>query len=161
MQITNHESRTLYLCVLVIDSSGEMTIIFPHQWIATGESAGLEAGKTLLIPEPNRDSFNLQTQEPLGMTEILIIASVTPWRSSLKALQAIAQSAAPKAIAKRKNQQSGPVALSTPIEVIENLLADLARSNPNQSSDTVILKDPIRRVDTTQLAAMSITFEVS
>ncbi|MFB8789857.1 MAG: hypothetical protein U7123_13635 [Potamolinea sp.] len=62
---------------------------------------------------------------------------------------------------KRRNQEHGPVALSTPIEVIENWLADLTRSHPNQSSDTVVLKDPIRRVDTTQLAAMSIAFEVS
>jgi hypothetical protein len=86
------------------------------------------------------------------MTEILMIASVTPLRSSLKALQAIA---------KRRNQEHGPVALSTPIEVIENLLADLARSSANQSSSAIVLQDQIRRVDTIQLAAMSISFKVS
>lgn len=154
LQIVNNEPRALYVSVLVIDPTGEMTIIFPNQWTAALEAARVEAGQTLLIPQPNRDDFNLQTQEPLGVTEVLIVASVMPLRNALKALQAIAS---------RRNQSSGLVQLNAPIEVIENLLSDLAESSSHldaNRNNSVPPERRVRRVDTTQLAAMSMTFEV-
>ena len=160
LQITNNENRDLFVTVLVINSIGEMTVIFPNQWSAPGDATRLSAGKTLLFPEPNLDRFSLQTQEPLGMTEVLIISSVTPLRKSLKALQTIA---------KNRSQQTGPIAVSTPIEVIENLLEDLGESSisnnelrSSNSNNTTFTKSErvINQVDTTQIAAMSITFEV-
>ena len=154
LHIINNESRVLYVSVLVINPTGEMTIIFPSQWTATLEAARVEAGQTLFIPDPNRDQFNLQTQEPLGVTEVLIIASVTPLRNVLKVLQDLAN---------RSHQQSGPVALSTPIEMIDHLLWDL-RDHGDRSDDSFNTNLPVGkrggRVDTSQLAAMSITFEV-
>ncbi|OKH29992.1 hypothetical protein NIES2119_31705 [[Phormidium ambiguum] IAM M-71] len=159
LKITNNEIRDLFVSVLVINSVAEMTVIFPNQWSAPGDAARLSAGETLLFPDRNLDKFSLQTQEPLGMTEVLIITSVTPLRKALKALQTIAQN---------RSQQTGPIAVSTPIEVIENLVEDLdesSNSNNNlRSSNSKITltksESVVNQVDTTQIAAMSITFEV-
>lgn len=159
LQITNNETRDIFVNVLVINSLGEMTVIFPNQWSAPGEVARLSAGESLLFPDANKDKFFLQTQEPLGMTEVLIITSLTPLRKALKTLQAIAQN---------RSQQTGPIAVSTPIEVIENLLEDLGESSAynnklrSNNKNTTLTKSQrlINQVDTTQIAAMSITFEV-
>lgn len=128
-----------------------MTLIFPNQWAADGEVARVEAGQTLLIPDPNRDRFNLQTQEPPGVTEVLIIASVTPLQTALKAMQAIAS---------HRNQLSGTVSLADPLEVIDNLLCDLAQSDAKARNNSIAPTQQIHHVFTTKLAAMSMTFEV-
>ncbi|MEQ8386208.1 MAG: caspase family protein [Coleofasciculus sp. A1-SPW-01] len=147
LNIVNNESRPVYVSVLVIDATGEITLLFPHQWAVIEDAAQVKAGETLLIPNPSRDTFHLQTQKPLGVTEVLIIASVTPVRNALKALQTIA---------KRRNLDSEPVVLPAPIEVIEQLLSDLTPSRDYSVSVT----SGISPVDTSQFAAMSITFEV-
>ncbi|MEQ8995278.1 MAG: DUF4384 domain-containing protein [Coleofasciculus sp. B1-GNL1-01] len=147
LNIVNNESRPVYVSVLVIDATGEITLLFPHQWAVIEDAAQVKAGETLLIPNPSRDTFHLQTQKPLGVTEVLIIASVTPVRNALKALQTLA---------KRRNLDSEPVVLPAPIEVIEQLLSDLTPSRDYSVSAT----QGISPVDTSQLAAMSITFEV-
>lgn len=159
LQITNNETRDLFVNVLVINSLGEMTVIFPNQWSSPGDATRLSAGETLLFPDRNLHKFSLQTQEPLGVTEVLIITSVTPLRRALKALQTIAQN---------RSQQTGPLAVSTPVEVIENLLEDLGESsnsnkNLRSSNNNIILtksESVVNQIDTTQIAAMSITFEV-
>ncbi len=148
--ITNNEPRDLYVSVLVIDSTGEMAVIFPNQWTATSEVMKVAAGQTLRLPEPEKDRFKLVTQEPRGTTEVLIIASSTPLGNALKALQGVAS---------RSGQSRGPVALSDPTEVIGSMLDDLdagTRSSGRNSSPG----KGVRSVDTTQLAALSITFEV-
>jgi hypothetical protein len=149
-RLTNNEPRELYFSVLVIDSTGEMSVIFPNQWTAASDVTKVAAGATLRIPEPGQDSFNLVTQEPKGVTEVLIIASSTPLSTALKALQGLAS---------RGGQSRGPVTLNDPTEVVGSLLADIdanTRGDRGSTSPT----DSIRTVDTSQLAALSITFEV-
>lgn len=147
-RITNNEPRDLYFSVLVIDSAGEMAVIFPNQWTASAEVMQVAAGQTLRIPEPGKDTFSLVTQEPRGATEVLIIASSAPLGNALKALQGVAT---------RGGQSRGPVALSDPTEVIGNLLDDI--DSGTRGSGTQASKG-IRSIDTSQLAALSITFEV-
>ncbi|MGE5660125.1 MAG: caspase family protein [Actinomycetota bacterium] len=147
LQIFNNELCEVYICVLLIDSTGEITVIFPNQWSAAAEAARLASSAKMLIPDVKRDSFKLQTQEPFGMTEVLILASTTPLRKALKALQAIAF---------RRSQLSGPMQLDAPIEAIESLLEDLAEPRSNSPS----APQRMRQVDIRQLSAMSMTFEV-
>ncbi|MGA7934497.1 MAG: caspase family protein [Kovacikia sp.] len=149
-RLTNNEPRTLYFNVLVIDSTGEMSVIFPNQWITSSEVMKVAAGQTLRIPEPEKDGFNLVTQAPKGTTEVLIIASSVPLSGVLKALQGLASQA---------GQSRGPVTLSDPTEMVGSLLADLdGETRGSRQSPPSI--DGIRRVDTSQLAALSMTFEV-
>jgi hypothetical protein len=149
-RLTNNEPGDLYFSVLVIDSTGEMAVIFPNQWTAASDITKVAAGATLRIPEPGKDGFNLITQEPKGVTEVLIIASSTPLGNALKALQGLAS---------RGGQSRGPVTLNDPTEVVSNLLADLD-VNTRGSQGSTTPSDAIRAVDTAQLAALSITFEV-
>ncbi len=146
-QITNNEPRNLYFSVLVIDAIGEMSVIFPNQWVASAEVMKVAAGQTLIIPEPSKDSFRLVTQEPKGTTEVLIIASSTPLGNALKALQGVASS---------RGQSRGPIGLTDPNDLISNLLNDIGTSTRSQSAPS----SPSYSIDVSQLAALSITFEV-
>jgi hypothetical protein len=148
-QITNREARDLYFSVLVIDSTGEMAVVFPNQWTASSEVMQVSAGKTVLIPNPAKDSFRLVTQEPKGATEVLIVASSKPLGKALKALQGIAS---------RGGQSRGPVVLSEPIAVVGDLLEDL--SSNTRGSSTTVNRGTTHSIDATQLAALSITFDI-
>jgi hypothetical protein len=150
-QISNNENRDLYLSLLVIDPTGEMSVIFPAQWTATDDVMRVKAGQTIQIPDPNERSFSLVTQEPLGVAEVLIIASVTPLRRALQALRAVAS---------RDGTSRGPITPNEPTEVIGNLLEDLAEGTRG-SQDVIPAQLPdVKRIDTSQMATMSIMFEV-
>ncbi|MBD2042996.1 caspase family protein [Microcoleus sp. FACHB-672] len=147
-QIENKESRDLYLSVLVIDSSGEISVVFPNQWTASDDVTRVSAGQTLAIPDANKDGFKLITQEPKGMTEVLIVASSFPLR---KALQALRQ------LSSQTGVDRGPVALNQPTEVMGDLLDDLGETTRGLPA---AINPAVRGIDTTQMAALSITFEV-
>jgi len=158
LQVTNNEASQLYLSVLLIDPTGEMSVIFPNQWAAAEEVTLVAAGQTLKIPDPNKDGFRLVTQEPKGVAEVLILASRTPLRKALQSLRAVA--------AARVGQRSGPVTLEAsgqlnePAEVIDNLLDDVNNGNRGSVSNATLSSGTVRNIDTSQLAALSITFEV-
>lgn len=147
LRILNNEPRHVYCSILVLDSNREISVIFPNQWAAAEDVTRVEAGQTLLVPNPSKDAFFLVTEEPKGVAEVLIIASSKPLRKTLLSLRAIAQ---------RGGQRGGPLALSFPDDstaVVTNLLDDLDAgvSATNQG---------LYSLDTTQLAVMSIPFEV-
>ncbi|MGC1394353.1 MAG: caspase family protein [Coleofasciculaceae cyanobacterium] len=157
IQIVNNETNPLYLSVLVIDPTGEISVVFPNQWAAAAAVTLVAAGQTLLIPDPNKDRFRLVTQEPKGVAEVLILASRSPLRKALQTIRAIA--------AARDNNRSGPVTLEAsvgqnqPTEVIDNLLEDF-NTGTRSASATSASSTKVQNLDTTQLAALSISFEV-
>ncbi|QSJ20746.1 caspase family protein [Nostoc sp. UHCC 0702] len=153
-QIQNNESQPLYVSILVIDAEGEMTVIFPFDWSASQNAALVGAKQTKIIPQPD-DEFELNIDKPLGISEALIIASTTPLRTSLQALQKIAGS---RGFANR----SSPISVSDELlDVTNNLLADLDAGTRGGISDKEIQLPPgVRGIDTTKLAAMAIAFEV-
>ena len=158
LQIVNNETSPLYLSVLVIDPTGEMSVVFPNQWAAAAAVTLVAAGQALLIPDPSKDQFRLVTQEPKGVAEVLILASRSPLRKALQTLRVIATA--------QPDNRSGPVPLNAspqqnqPAEVIDNLLDDLNTGTRGAASTTVGNNSTVRNLDTTQLAALSITFEV-
>ena len=151
-QVINLEKRDLYVSILVIDSLGDMTVIFPNTWVTSNESTLVKRGETLRIPVRGTDKFKLTVQPPLGRVEILVIASGTPLGESLKALQAIAT---------RGQQTQGlPMTLNSDDlnVVIDSLLYDMDKGTRNRGIG-VEFNDNFRGVDAKELAAMSITFE--
>lgn len=144
-QIENRENRDLYLSVLVIDAAGIMAVIFPNQWTASVESTLLSAGATLRLPDPSRDGFRLVTQPPVGTTEVLVVASTRPLDKALRGLQAIAD---------QRGLRDGPVSIPDPNAMIDDLLADVSTDASGPVSTST------RAVDVSQLAALSITFDV-
>ncbi|PMB00114.1 peptidase C14, caspase catalytic subunit p20 [Fischerella thermalis CCMEE 5268] len=153
-QVQNHESTPLYVSIFVIDSNGEISIIFPNTWSAAKDAALVEPKQKLVIPQSN-DSFKLTIGEPLGISEALIIASTTPLRESLKSLQTIAQS-------NNAPDKRSPNAVADDfLELTNNLLADLdAGTRDATNVEGVDLPPGVRGIDAKKLAAMAIAFEV-
>ncbi len=153
-QVKNSEDRDLYVTVLVIDAGGEIAIVFPNTWTATTEAALIRAGETKSIPEVGIDPFRLVVSEPLGMVEVLILASISPLRSALKTLQSFAA---------RRGLSRRPFGLDDREQttLVNNLVGDLDRVSRTGTRRTRLQAefDPtVRAIDTTQIAAMSITF---
>jgi hypothetical protein len=158
-QVHNQESVPLYVSILSIDSAGEMGILFPYDWSEEPIlAASIEDGTKVLIPttEHQRSGTRIKIGEPLGFSEILIIASPTPLRDLLDKLQAIADA---------QGQAGKRSALSATgdefLGLTNNLLDDLDRSTRSgTSAENIQLPDGERGVDTMKLAVMSIPFEV-
>lgn len=133
--------------------------VFAICWLNAG-NARFEpvASQTLKIPDSNKDSFRLVTQEPKGVAEVLILASRTPLRRALQSLRAVA--------AARGEQRGGPVTWEAssqqnePAEVIDNLLDDVNNYTRGNVSNATRSNSTVRNIETNQLAALSITFEV-
>lgn len=141
--IENLENRDLYLSVLVVDAAGIMAVIFPNNWTASVAATLLPAGETLMLPDSG--SFRLVTQPPLGTTEVLVVASTSPLDNALRGLQAIADDA---------GLTRGPVGIADPNDVIGSLLEDISDSTRGAGNTTT------RSVSVSQLAALSLTFDV-
>jgi len=148
-KVTNGENKNLFMCVLVIDPQGEMTVVFPNQWVVAEDAALVEAGETREIPKIGTDNFQFLVAKPLGMVEILVIASSNPLKETLLALRSIAA---------RGDRSRGPVGLrgDEPTEITRSLIQDLDSEFDNAGDS---LPDEVAGADTRQLAAMSITFE--
>lgn len=152
--VENKESIPLYISLLVIDAEGEMTVIFPNNWSATEDAALVKAKNKLVIPSAD-DNFKLTIGEPLGSSEVLIIASTTPLRSSLKALQTIAKS-------RGLGNKRAPISLPNEVlDVTNSLVNDLdAGTRKGINVEAITLPSGVRGIDTKKLAAMAIAFEV-
>ncbi|MGB3493716.1 MAG: caspase family protein [Elainellaceae cyanobacterium] len=167
IQVTNNDTRQLgevrglYVAVLVIDSSGDMTVLYPTDWTAPDLAAFVESGQTIRIPDPDRgDRFRLRISPPLGVTEVLVIASAVPLRRTLTALSAIAQGQE-----QAQGTSTRGLPLSTPrgeefVEVAENLLDDLDTGTRGIALETVEPPANVRGVSGRQLTALSLAFEV-
>ncbi|NJL79544.1 MAG: DUF4384 domain-containing protein [Richelia sp. SM2_1_7] len=152
-ELENQESVPLYVSILVIDAAGDMAVIFPNDWGVAEGATLLSAGEKRTIPSQN-DGFKLTVREPFGMTEALIIASTSPLRTSLKALQGIA---------KRGGKTRGPIAPNEDefLDVTDKLLDDLdTATRGGLNVEGVNLPAGVRGVDTNKLAAMAIPFDV-
>ncbi|WP_414527762.1 caspase family protein [Nodularia chucula] len=148
-EIKNQENSDLYITVLVINPEGNIDVIFPNTWSDADNATLVPAEKTLRIPN-SQDIWQLEIIEPLGITEILVVASKSPLRKSLQSLQTIA---------KRQVNRDVPVTIAdNPTEIIDLLIEDIhsgtLRNIPSSTSKTAA-----RLSDTTQLATMSITYQ--
>jgi hypothetical protein len=141
-RVTNEESRPLYLTILSVDPTGGLTVLFPHSWRASEDVTRLDAGQTLLVPNPAKDDFQLVPQAK-GIGEVLIIASITPPKKALLSLQSLAA---------ELKQERGPLVPAQPVEVIGDLLDDLSGERGLGAVE--------REVKTAEMATLSITFEV-
>jgi hypothetical protein len=150
IQIQNNEARNLYISAVLIDSSGNLIVLFPRDWDAPEDAALVAAGNLIAIPQPG-DSFQFRLRGPSGTLEVLVLASVKPLRNALKGLQNIARS--------RNLGRGSPLGLSDdePVAVVDNLLGDL---DAMTRAGIDIISKGVQAVDTTQLAALSALIQV-
>lgn len=151
VQVQNNESRNLYISTVLIDSSGNLIVLFPLDWDEPEEAALVPPGKILAFPNAE-DKFQIRLKGPSGTLEVLVLASVKPVRTALIGLKNIARN--------RNVARGSPVALSEdePVEVMGNLLGDL---DEMARATVEIIPRGVQAVDTTQLAAMSAIIQVS
>ena len=141
-QINNGENRNLYISILVINASGEMSILFPSTWNAIKKDTLLPAGKTLEVPQLDTDDYQLEVSPPLGRVEVLVIASSNPLEETLLTLRSIAEP--------ENTQGRGQ----------RDLFEDIDNDFNKISDDTdMSLGKNVAVVNVQELAAMSISFE--
>ncbi|MBD2340992.1 caspase family protein [Calothrix sp. FACHB-156] len=150
LQVQNNESRNIYISAVLIDSSGNLVVLFPRDWDAPEDEALVPPGKNIAIPQIG-DNFQFRLKGPSGTLEVLVLASIKPIRNALKGLQNIARN--------RDIGKGSPLGLSEdePVQVMGNLLADL---NEMARAGLEIISDGVQAVDTTKLAAISTLIEV-
>jgi hypothetical protein len=139
--VENRETRDLHIGVLIFSPDGDIDILFP---LSDGKNAALVlAGQTIQIPKEGKLSFG----KPLGIVEVLIVASTAPIDKALKPLQTLASE-------RTRGKRSGGQVAEKAEEAIASLLDDLAGGKRGET------KTDIRLFDTQQMAALSITFEI-
>ena len=141
ISVENRENRDLHIGVLIFSPDGDIDILFP---LSDGKNAALVlAGQTIQIPKEGKLSFG----KPLGIVEVLIVASTAPIDKALKPLQTLASE-------RTRGKRSGGHVAEKAEEAIASLLDDLAGETRGET------KTGIRLFDTQQMAALSITFEI-
>jgi hypothetical protein len=145
--VANNEPRDLYISVLLISADGELAVLSPlpgHEDVAI-----IAAKQEILIPD-RQDKYRFKIGKDPGIAEVLVIASTTPLTRAIELLRNLA--------AENPERRGIPVNLDKePTEAIASLLDDLDEGS--RGSETIIIPG-IRQIDTRQMAALSITFEV-
>jgi Caspase domain/Domain of unknown function (DUF4384) len=149
LEVKNNESRPLYISILVVDAQGEMGLIFPVKWSDGENSALVKAGEPI-------STGTLEVQKPFGTSEVLIIASTTPLRESLKILGRIAEIQANPSSKRSAESQSDDF-----LNLTNSLRDDLeVTTRSTTTTEGIALPAGTSGVDTKKLAAMAIAFEV-
>lgn len=155
VRVTNEESRSLYLAVLVIGSNGDLSVLYPVGYDAPIDASLIQAGKALLVPEssdrPEQD-FQFVVEGSAGCFELLIVASQEPLRDALKGLAQIARN---------RGLRSGDPLLG--LEEDESLLVvnALLRDIDRMTRATLTLKQGIQAIAISKFAALSTVIEVA
>lgn len=126
VKVNNLEAETLYLAVLVIASTGEITTLYPADWDAPEEAALIEPGGNVLIPRP-QDELEFAIQGTSGTPELMMLVSRQPLRNALKGMQSIAS---------RSRVSRGFVGLGDEsLTILDELLGDLDDLSRSRSGD--------------------------
>lgn len=149
ISVENKDNQDLHLALLIFSPDGDIDILFPQ---TNGPDAAL-VGKKQTLDLPSQAQVQqgaaLQFKPPLGIAELLILASTSPIRKALVPIHALAQE-------RRNPQRSENRVEQQTKNVIFGLLDDLsasARGGDRNSS--------VERVfDPKQMAALSIPFEI-
>lgn len=149
-EVTNAETKPLYLGILLVDPSEGIVVLFPNDYQQLPDkdrdlSSQIGAGKTLTIPDPIKKEFQLTPEEP-GVGEMLIIASEKPLTNALLRLASVA---------KGRGNKGGAMDVrgDEAVAVIDDLVIDLS----GERKGSLVA---VRPVSVSQMAALSISFEV-
>ncbi|NCS31203.1 MAG: DUF4384 domain-containing protein [Microcystis aeruginosa F13-15] len=147
--VQNNELVPLYITVLLISVDGTLTVLSPLP--GTGDNSPVTPGEKIQIPDRNRgERYKFKVAGETGIAEVLVIATTTPLTKAVELLQVLATE-------RGDNLRGTPIDLTQPDEAISSLLDDL--DGGSRGSGTVS-NSRVRQIDTRQMAAMSITFEV-
>lgn len=121
--------------------------------MSDGEAAAIvKAEQTLQIPSVAdiQNGRRVSFRRPLGVAEVLVVASTAPIQKALKPLQTLVWEQRSPARSESQVAQRAEVA-------IVSLLDDLAVGTRSDAKSTL----DVRTLDTQQMAALSIAFEIA
>jgi len=148
--VQNNESFPLYICVLLVSVDGGLTVLSPSQ--GNEDLPPLAPQETINIPDVNRgDDYRFKVVGDLGLVEVLVIASTTPLKKAIDVLRTLAAD-------RGENTRGTPINSPQLDEAIFSLLDDLDEGSRGSGTTSFT---GVRQIDTRQMAAMSITFEVT
>ncbi|WP_202895716.1 caspase family protein [Iningainema tapete] len=140
-QVTNNTNDNLYVAILLVDSSGDLLVVFPYRKNINNNTLLLKPSATLIAGQ--RGQMELQAVEK-GSAEALVIVSRSPLKKAVKALQSLVV---------EQNRGSEAIDISRePVEVISDLLDDLS----GERGISVEYKE----VKVADIATLSISFAV-
>jgi hypothetical protein len=138
--VENREAHDLHIGVLIFSPDGDIDVMFPK---TDAPDAALVKAKS-----PQKiDDFNFN--KPLGIGELLIVASTSPIQKALKPLQSLAQERLNPNRSEDRSAEKTETAIASLLEDFDSG----TRSGVNQSSD-------VYKIDTKQIAALSLAFEI-
>ncbi|MGB3535259.1 MAG: caspase family protein [Microcoleaceae cyanobacterium] len=149
IKVSNESNQDLYLAILLISAQGEMDPFHPTNWDAPEEESLFEAAEAVELPRQGEST--LEVTGTSGFPEIMILASQEPLRNTLKALQQIAASRG------KSRGRLGGLRGEEPLDVIDSLLADVARSG---RSETGGFQQRTISYETSTMAVLSAVLEV-
>ncbi|MBE9040011.1 caspase family protein [Oscillatoriales cyanobacterium LEGE 11467] len=162
-EFKNNEGGDLYVTVLLISPDRSLTSIFPSTFQNPEEDSLIPGNSTRIIPDVVLDGFQFQIANSPGLVEVLVVASRTPLRETLKVLQTLAEEVS--------TDYRGPVGTSSEAasDLVDGLFEDLNSVKSNNSEARDSFNDGLKHyapaiatvlANVNQMAALSISFEV-
>jgi Caspase domain/Domain of unknown function (DUF4384) len=150
--VANNEPRDLYISVLLISADGDLSVLSPL--LGNEDVAPIPAKQEIQIPDRKRgEQYIFQIGKEPGIAEVLVIASTTPLTRAIELLRTLATE-------KPEQERGLPVDLKEATEAIVSLLNDLDEGSRRGGTSASNPIADIYQIDTRQMAALSITFEV-
>jgi hypothetical protein len=147
--VQNNESFSLYICVLLVSVDGGLMVLSPSQ--GNEDLPPLAPQETINIPDVNRGyHYRFKVVGDLGLAEVLVNTTTTPLTKAVELLRVLATE-------RGDSLRGTPVDLTQPDEAIFSLLDDLDEGSRGGGT---VSTSGVRQIDTRQMAAMSITFEI-
>ncbi|MEO1430792.1 MAG: caspase family protein [Cyanobacteria bacterium J06633_8] len=146
-KVKNNSPHNLYIATLSIDSTGELSVIFPNENTDNLNEQMLLASKgNLIIGQPQK--LILQTVEK-GFVEVLVIASRSPLDKAISGLTRLAEQLEEQ----KKDKEKCSLDSTRGSEIIGDLINDLTEGSRGNSTT-------MAEVKTSNLATLSFSFEV-
>ena len=152
LTVTNKESTSLYVAVIATEDDGDMYVYHPSNWDAPEIQAELGPNESIEIPK-STDNFDLPLRGPSGSFSVLVIASRTQLRDTLRVLKRIRDRSAdvfPVFDSAREASRSTEDSVGN---ILDSLLGDVSRNAPIQTRRDA-------SVDNNSVVTFSATIEV-
>ncbi len=128
LKIVNNEDKELFVSAILIDPRGELFVLYPNEFSSLQELRDEEyaetankigAKETLLLPDPDKDSFVFVAEETT-VSEVLVIFSEVAMKDALLKLRSIARGRGTrKGVLETRGDEA--------VDIISSLLGDLNR----------------------------------
>ncbi|MEQ8756015.1 MAG: caspase family protein [Coleofasciculus sp. G1-WW12-02] len=157
-RLENYSDRPLYFLLLGLESSGSAIAFYQQNPSPEGLesqknspplSGAIKPGETLILPKPSA-SFNWTVPGPVGVTEMQLICSPSPFKGAIAALESAMR---PKGEGERVGD------LFNPLEVTRAILQDLHQAS-SITPDKFGIGSDMYALDVNAWATLSFNYQV-